>query len=403
MAQLRLKAALALLVVWLAVADMRDLAVAEAAVVSSVVPVLLVAAAALQHPGARRNLPRVAYAFPFLAALAVPYVFGVEDFAHALAIRVQWFAMTVAALLVMRTIADRRALAYTLDGLVWGLAAVVVVAASSLVVEPGQELSGHLRFEPYGGQANTFGTSLALAGPLCLYAALRTRPGLRQFVLVAAGAAALGMVVLTASRAAMVVTFVPIMPLALHAARSGRRTASLVATGTLIAGVVIVTVPGVDLDRVDRAWQQDTRVRVASAYTDEIGQRPMTGLMFTDGLTADRSQAIGTHTHNAYLDWFYLGGISLGVPWMLLAMYTGWRALALLRARHRVGFDSVLAHVLALMLLVMLAQGFATRTLYYPTYSWAFMHVLLAQIAFTSHLRSTPPRSLMPTNTRDYR
>src|SRR4051794_27578389 len=135
--RLRLSVSLAIMVVTFAVSIMTSLGTPTAAAKASLNGVLfLVIISALMHPGPRRRLPLIVWAYPLIAVLSFVYVLTVNDTAHALVIRLQWVLTTLSALLVLRVATNQERLMPILRGLAVGAAIAVLIAFSALIIEP---------------------------------------------------------------------------------------------------------------------------------------------------------------------------------------------------------------------------------------------------------------------------
>src|SRR5689334_7042811 len=135
--RLRLATSLAMMVVTFALSIMTTLgtttAVAKASINGALV---LVVISALMHPGPRRRLPIIVWAYPLIAALSFVYVLTVLDTTHALLIRLQWVLTSLSALLVLRIATSQERLMPILRGLAVGCVIGVLITFSALIIEP---------------------------------------------------------------------------------------------------------------------------------------------------------------------------------------------------------------------------------------------------------------------------
>ncbi len=374
-ARRRMPLSLAVTVVWLTLGQLEALGwVASAAKASSLAPLLVVAGTAALHPGPRRSPFRPAYVYPVVALLACVYVLGTVDVWIALVIRLQWLVATVAALMVFHTMVDRDSLLLVVRCITYGAAAALVLPLSALIVDPVAAISeGFYRFEPWGANPNQIGLLFVLAAPLCFYLSSEESERWR-WPLLGACAAAVGMAVITASHGTMLSLIVAALPAVVTRMRRHGLVAALV-----IATAVWLTIQVVPRADLDRYGNLDThRLEIAARYLDAVAERPMFGLLFTDGEWAVADDEIGAQTHNAFLDWLYLGGWSLAAPMIALAGATVWSATRLWRERKRLPYPEDLLAVLVGLVTAMYLQAMLNPILYYPTYSWSLVHALLS-------------------------
>ncbi|MBW3601345.1 MAG: hypothetical protein KY434_01440 [Actinobacteria bacterium] len=373
-ARRRMPLSLAVTVIWLTLGQLEGLGwVASAAKASSLVPLLVVAGTGALHPGPRRTPFRPAYAYPVVALLACAYVLNTVDVSIALVIRLQWLAATVAALMVFHTIVDPHSLLLVVRSIAHGAAVSLVLPLSALITDPAAAISGYYRFEPWGANPNAIGLLFVLAAPLCLYLSSEESERWR-WPLLGASAAAVGMAVITAGHGTMLSLIVATLP----AAVTRMRRRGLVAT-LVIATAVWLTIQVAPRAGLDRYGTLDTqRLAIAARYLDAVAERPVFGLLFSDGEWAVADDEIGALTHNAFLDWLYLGGWSLAAPMIALAGATAWSATRLWRERRRLPYPEDLIGVLIGLVAAMYLQAMLNTILYYPTYSWSLVHLLLS-------------------------
>ena len=86
------------------------------------------------------------------------------------------------------------------------------------------------------------------------------------------------------------------------------------------------------------------------------------------------------HPHNAWFYYMYLGGASLAVPMAYLAIYSSYCGIKVWKFRNQLPGDPLLYNILVMLLLAMYVQGLFNQVVYWPTYSWSYLHVALATI-----------------------
>ncbi len=392
----RLPAAIALSIPWLTAGFLPDLGTAATvAKATSVLPCLMVGLAAARHPGGRSRLPRVAYVYPFVALASVVYTFTVADAAIAMVVQTQWFVMSVAAILVVRTIVDAESLTLVIRGLVAGSAVVVLAALVALLLDPEAVMRGYGRLTPFGVNANHFSVVFPIAIPLTFYLAIRSNTARKRHALEALGVIAVGLAVLAGSRGALVATALSMVPLLFWTLRRRSVAARLLIAAAVLVGLVAI----VPLASFDRLYSLDTgRYAITEIYLSEIAERPITGLLLTDGLSAASQQDLGWSPHNSFIYWLYLGGISLAVP-MFLVVAATVRASYNLMIRHRLfAVPPLLIQLLFSILIGTYALALSTGMLFYPTNAWAFGHLLISMAVLKLWL--VPPRSVVRARAR---
>lgn len=380
-----LPAAVLLLPVWLTVGQLRSLGpLAVGAKTSAFLPLALIVVGAVRLRRPIVPAPGSVLAYPWLALVLLLAVVGVEDQALAVAIRVGWATLTVAAAAVAMSLP-----AYPdFDGMVLrplllGLAASVLLLASAVVVDPGTAFAnGTSRLFPYAANPNEIGVLLATTIPLALWRA--TQAGRGRLAWYGVAALSVTTLLLVASRSAMVAAGVGTVPLLWQATR--RRLPLLVVAA---AGVVMLSLAAMSL--VGRAGEtvelrrlielDDRRLEIQQLYIEEeISRRSLVGLLFTTGEYAAGSQDLGIRTHSAYLDLLYLGGLITLLPALALMAASLAAAVAVVRAAPELGWPPSLLTVLAWQLLGSYAHGLTSPALYYPTYVSAFWHVCVAMM-----------------------
>ena len=79
----------------------------------------------------------------------------------------------------------------------------------------------------------------------------------------------------------------------------------------------------------------------------------------------------------------YLGGLTLAVPMGLLVFVSLGGAFYTWRHRHKLPTDPVLINCLAALMFALYFHGFVNGTIYYPTYTWSFVHVFMSLLFMT--------------------
>lgn len=341
-----------------------------------------VAVAAAMHPGPRRRLSPVLWLYPVMAAIAPIYVLTTTDWLLALAIRIQWLMMVVAAMLVARTIVDAASLMLVVRSIALGGVIAILITLSSFVIAPGEAFRAGLnRFAPYDANSNQVGVVFTVAVALALYLGLRASAWTRLFWLGAA-MLALGQGLLTGSRSVLVTVVGTSLPVVGAMARRPIVAIAAVLVGTAAMAYVLAQTEETPFERY--ASLETGRVYLFEEYVQRsISERPMFGLLFTEGQSVLRDEELGAHSHNAYLDLAYIGGLSLLLPMLFLAAVSMYSGVYVWRHRRWLDTDPLLITVLVAYLFMAYAHGFVNGSIYYPTYEWAFLHLLLSCLFVT--------------------
>ncbi len=374
----RLSVALILMVPWLVLGRLSEIGViAPVAKATGVVGLGLVAFAAWLDPGPRRRLPALAWVYLVMGLLAFIYILTVRDRTLAIVIRIQWFVLVIAALAVARTLTDEASVVRVVRSLAIGFFIGTFVALSDLVLHPNEAFSMGLgRFFPYGANANQIGIVFAVSVPLALYFALRTRNILIRLPLLGVCGIAAGLGLLTASRSTMAVMIGASLPLVWALTRRP----VIVVIGAVILFAALNWVMGMGEDvKLERLGSLQTgRYQTAVEYLGYISERPLFGLLGTDGQSFLAEDSPGRHPHNAYIEVLYLGGLSYSIPLLILVGVSLRATFVVWRRRQWSGADPLLISMLAGLMVMVYAQGFINGLMYYPTYAWAFLHVMLS-------------------------
>ncbi len=378
-AKYRMPTALSLMMIWLTLGEMVDLRLIQPmAKLTGFAMYGLVAVTAWLDPAPRRRTPPLAWMYLVIAAVAFIFILTVRDLALALAIRMQWMILVVAALSVSRTIVDEASLQRVIRAITLGLAVALLLPLSALVLHPAQSFHGVGRFFPYGTNPNHIGVLFALAAPLTLYWAIRTHTLFLKPILIGFTAMALGMALLTSSRSTMVVMIGASFPLVVFLTRRPVLTAI---AGLILAGGIawIFGFAGtVKLERLESL--QTGRLETSKRYlTNIIAERPFLGLLETEGESFLRSDTTGeAHAHNGYTETLYVGGITYAMPVFFLVAYTGLCTVRTWKHRRLIGADPLLINLLVAFMVMTYAHGFVNHSLYHPTTTLSFVHVFLS-------------------------
>ncbi|MEM1099796.1 MAG: hypothetical protein AAGH92_13545 [Planctomycetota bacterium] len=384
----RLYFALILLPLWITLNRLETLGTLSAiAKATSVFAYGLVGIAAWFHPGPRRRLPPVLWWYVAGAVIWMLCIAMSPSFLRNMLIQVQWLVLVASALAVARVIADKTMLQYVFRAIGFGCLLSVFLLFYGSISSQHTIMRQDSRLWVFGANPNQYGTMLALGGVFALFFVFRDpRPALRWVWLgglVMAGLTGL----MTGSRSVVVLLAVPAVALLLL----GRGAVWIKVLATLAIVCVVAYSVG-NAPAVSRITNFSTdRTVIAQQYVGVILNRPLTGILGQTGFNVAHAPGL-THPHNAYLRLLYLGGLLLFIPHFILMVATAVGWLRLWRARRQMHFDQDFLVFFGSLMLVIYAHGFVNVAIYYPTYAWSFVHILLSSVIIVS-AHAMQPRS----------
>lgn len=383
--RLRLDLMIIAMVMWLVLGRLVEIGVVQQVTKATTFAIILaLGLAAWLDPVPKRRLPMIVWAYPIMACIAYVYVLTVEDFALAVVLRTQWLFMCVAAILVAQTVRDDLSMVRVLRAFAIGLGISVIFPLSDLLLHPSEAIRKGLgRFEPYGTNSNQIGVLFTMAFPLLVLFGIHIKSLIWKPMALGIAAIALGLGLLTGSRSTLITMVLPSIPCGLALAR---RPVMLIvggAMGVVLLALVIQQAAG--NTAFDRFQSIETgRVEIFMDYLREsVAERPIFGLLGTQGMSVLRDEAEGTHAHNAYLEITYMGGLSFSFPMLILAGVTMASAAYVYMKRKQIHAQPVLTATLVAFTFTVYAQGFVNGSIYYPTNEWAFFHLFLSMCMLT--------------------
>lgn len=335
-----------------------------------------------KHP--KRKLPGVVWMYVALALYAYIFVLTVSDRGVAIVLRTQWLLLVIAALSTAQTVVDRKSGVRVVRALCFGLAPALVVVFASLPLQGrGAFASGLHRFEPWGTNSNQIAVLYALSFPLFMYMGLKRSLGIWKPICFGFASLAFGMALISQSRSSLAILLLGSLPLLKLLLQKPIFLAVGSVLGLIFVSIVIKQAGG--NARFDRFSTLETgRFDIFMHYiNDEISRRPVFGLLGTQNLSFFKGEGDEMHTHNAYLDHAYVGGLALFVPMFSLVLLSLISAFRLFRVRKTFRDSRLLLAVVVFVLVAFYAQGFANNVIYYPTYEVAFVHVLFSIFVLT--------------------
>jgi len=375
----RLFVSIALLAPWLQIGSSQELSlIAAAAKLTSGFAFLLVAYSAWTHPGPKRRLPGVLWIYPAMALVWIVAIIGVNDPTVAVVLRIQWLCFTISAISLVSTVVTYADFKRIINGFTVGCLVALIIPISALILFPRESfLKGVGRFTPWGTNSNQIGMLFALSAPLLGYA-MMTWPKKYKPFLIFMLSITLGMALLTASRqtnVAILMTSIPIIWVL-----SKRPIITMLGVTIAAIGIGWIMSIGADISPMERLTNLETgRPQLWSRYITEVfSQRPLTGLLGTTDGYYFKSPIIGMHPHSAWMNMMYHGGLMLFVPMFSMVVYSCYSGLRVWSRRKQLVGDPLLYSIAYLLLLAMYVQGCFNQVVYWPTYTWSFLHVVMA-------------------------
>ena len=373
---------LVILVPWLTIARSTGMGpFAVAAKLSSGIAYLLIAYSAFTHPGHKRQIPWIVWMFVIVGCMGIFYVFTTQERTLALVLRSQWVCLTLAGVLTAQTIVYLSDFRRVIDALTWGCVFALIVPLSGLILFPTESfLRGVGRFQPWGANSNQIGMLFALATPLLVYTLISTKRITMRPLLLSALIAALGMALMTGSRQTMLAIFLVLIPVIMVMVK--RPIITICALGVAFVGLSVVLSIGEEADFQRLGSLDSGRLDIWKLYfTQVFPSRPLFGLLGTSGESYFKAVSeVGMHPHNAWFYLMYVGGISFAGPMLYLTMYSTYSAWKVWRYRYNLPGDPMLYNIMFMVLVAMYIQGLFNQVVYWPTYTWSFLHVVLSSI-----------------------
>jgi hypothetical protein len=397
-ARIRLDLAIVATFLWLTLGELIGLGMIQAvAKATGFAAYLMLIAVALMEPGPKRRVPPIAWLYIATGLQAFIYIMTVSNFPQALAVRVQWLLLVIAAIAVARTIVDEASLKRILIAVAMGYAVGLFLPFSELLLNPAAAFKATGRFNPYDSNPNHIGIVFGLTPPLAAYAALQVRSKSKKVWWLGSAAIALGCGLLTASRSTMAMMIGIGFPLAL--AWIKRPALAFLGALALMGGVLLASffVETVSWERfTPEAIMESGRIQSLAdhPYWPIIEERPLFGVLETEGESFLRSdQELMGHPHNAYWELLYFGGFTYGIPMIFLAAYTLWCVYGVWRVRMTIQADPLLVNMAIALMVMTYAHGFVNHAIHYPTTTLAFVHVWLSVvfIGFAHNLANGEP------------
>ncbi|MDP6586555.1 MAG: hypothetical protein QF535_18010, partial [Anaerolineales bacterium] len=157
---------------------------------------------------------------------------------------------------------------------------------------------------------------------------------------------------------------------------------TILGLGVAAVGISWIMSIGGGISPMERLASLETgRLQLWYRYITEVfTESPLYGLLGSSGESYFRSNIIGQHPHSAWMNMMYHGGFMLFIPQAILVIYSTYSAIRVWLNRKLLPGNPLLFSITVLLLLAMYVQGSFNQVVYWPTYSWSFLHVAFACI-----------------------
>jgi hypothetical protein len=217
----------------------------------------------------------------------------------------------------------------------------------------------------------------ALSAPLIGTAMMTWKKIILKPFLVFLIALIIGMALLTASRMTALAIAMTLTPILL--ALTKRPVVTVVGMVVAAAGLSWIMSMAEDTAMERLGSLESQRTELWGYYLrDVFTRRPFFGLLGTGGESYFRSNIVGQHPHSAWFNLMYHGGLFLLIPMWILVGYSTYSGYKVWKLRKYLGGSPLIYSVMYMLLLAMYVQGCFNQVVFWPTYSWSFLHVVLA-------------------------
>jgi hypothetical protein len=360
--------------IWLFLSKCVDLGAIQAMTkLSSGLLLLMIAVAAWLRPGEKRYVPGIVWIYPAAGVWMMVCVAGTSNNLDMLLIRGQGIVMALAAISLVGSLRDLEDLARFMRAMAVGTTLALVVPISSLAIQGSAAfIPGLHRLEPWGASPNLIGVSFVISGAMLLYLMMTTKVQLYRLICMGGFAVSCGLILLTGSRMSFMalgtVSVLMLFPLV-------KRPGILIAGG-IVGAILIPIITSFEEGAGARITELHSsgRFGIWWEYMHVFVSRPL-GLFGTSGHDGLMDEIVGDHAHNAWVDMLYVGGGPLFIMMLVPAILAAKSILRTWRARKLFVYaeDQMTIHTTASIMVAMFLQSMTNQTLYYPTYTWAFL------------------------------
>ena len=360
--------------IWLFLSKCIDLGAIQAMTkLSSGLLLLMIAVAAWLRPGEKRLVPGIVWLYPAAGVWMMVCVAGTSNNMDMLLIRGQGIVMALAAISLVGSLRDLEDLARLMRAMAVGTTLALIVPFSALAIQGSAAfIPGLHRFEPWGASPNLIGITFVISGAMLLYLIMTTKVQLYRLFFMGGFAANCGFILLAGSRMSFmalgVVSVLMLFPLV--------KRPGILIVGGIVGAILIPIITSFEEGAGARITELHSsgRVGIWWEYMHVFVGRPL-GLFGTSGHDGLMDEIIGAHAHNAWVDMLYVGGGPLFIMMLIPAILAAKSILRTWRARKLFEYaeDQMTIHTSASIMVAMFLQTMTNQTLYYPTFTWAFL------------------------------
>lgn len=381
---------------WMAFAQFDALALGRLARLFGIVPLLLLAVSAFREAHGPCRISQVPILYLTAAFVSLFAVVGADDGFIAIIVRLQLIVVIVACIGISCLARTREDLLRILLRLSSGHLLGLFVGVAGAISSGNTDIFVRGRFSIFGSSPNSLPLMTALAVLTLIWVSFE---GIvrRKLLIPFAVLGGLSVTLLSASRAAIFVLVIGLAALIVFGGiRSFHTFARRVSHAVAITLVLLVASQAIGVpelwasERLTQGRFVTRSSEIVSTYWHYTEGQRFVGHLFQSDFTADRIPGF-THSHNTFMDFFYLAGIAALLPvvaGIVLTFVYGFRSSGGRRAIAR-REDRFIAVAL---LGALVAQGMVTRTLLYPTSIIPVYFLLLSFSLIPSPSRSDGKR-----------
>jgi len=369
----RIELCLALIPIWTGISRMSDfLFLYSLTKVTIPFPYLILALTSLAYLRPVRTFPLWIWGLPFLIVVSAFQLITSADWVTAVPIRCVFGLSVVCALLLGERCSDAKQLDHWLRALFYGVAIPTIILFLAIPIKGyGAFQAGHGRFIGFGLNPNQVSYTCLTAACLATICFLRSRNFVLRLLCISISFSSILMIVLTGSRQAVVVYC--LVHLFILFEKKGWVVVLLGSIALVPAGIFIVGQQEAFTAGGRFSTLQTTRFEIFSDYARSISERPILGLLETQGKSSLVDESIGHHTHNAYLLTVYAYGIPMALAIGFLFFLSlikgclGWIRMSSYNP------DCTLVRFFVFVLFAGIVHSNVTYATIWPTFSWSFL------------------------------
>ncbi len=358
-------------------------------------PFLLLLAWTLRYPSTRKRNP-IIYFYFLNAVLYIIAVSGADDAPVALIKASFWLLIILCSIKVTDSVNSGHESFVLLLWISGATALTTLITGSSLVVSPGTAFRAGLnRLYPYGANPNQIGVVFFATTVLSSAILLNSKRFLPRVFFACAIGASFVLAILTASRGVVFSTALGLLP---YLAFSIKRITSLLILTLAGSAILYFAVDQIQESGISRLSSLESeRFERWQTIFDRMNVRNwVIGQIGESSFDSESIEGTKGHSHNAFIKWIYLGGITALAPITIVtsavALKGGRRVI-----RQRMGAISTSEFWFWYFYILSVAYGFVNESIFEPTNPLCFMHVLASVLILQRHSWDKPVQAFSHT------